>query len=277
MLKSVSVRVPICVIGHSLVQHNYPVLCYFSDENRVSLALSQGIGRIKVEDQSPLANYLEKVLSKALSPHLSALGFDVYVKGSKALPLMDSLIVILHTVLKEIEREDLLTSLLLRKLKISSERARIVLETTSARGVVAYRKGEGFMELTEDFPWAIGLCFKTPFRFKLSEFGGFEESFNAVIHALGRLIIVVARSIIDCDFELFRKALTKYSKLSLVISDLPLTVLRAYEKLSKIKEVSCKIDEDFRGFMLFSEREEMLNECLNTVGRMGFKVVTLRS
>lgn len=268
--------VPICIIGQSLARHNYPVLCYFLD-NRLSLLLSQGIGRIKVDSFSPFTAYLEKKLSKVLSPQLKILSLDVHIKGGEASPPIDSLIAILYTILREIGREGSLIHPLLKKLAISDERARIVFEAMKNRGLTAYRKGEGLMRLENDFPWTIGLCLKTPFRFKLSEFKGFEEPLNAVIHALGRLIIVVARSIIDGDFEVFREALTKYSRLSLAMSNLPFTVFRAYEKLSNVKGVACKVDEDFRGLMLFSERKDLLNECLNVAGKMGFQVAYLRS
>lgn len=277
MFKNTSVRVPVCIIGQSLVEHNYPVLCYISDESRVSLILSRGVGGIKVEGLSPFAGYLEVMLSKALFTHLNVMRLDLYVRGDRALPPIDALTSILYAILNEVGREDLSEHLLLKKLRVSDERARIIFEGMKARGLTAYRRGEGLMELREDFPWTIGLCLKTPLRFRLLEFKKFEESFSAVMHALGRLIIVVARSIIDSNFEVFREALTKYSRLSLAISNLPLAVLRAYEKLSKVKGVACKVDEDFRGFMLFSEREDLLSESLNMAGKMGFQVALLRS
>lgn len=276
MLKSISVRVPICIIGQSLVQYNYPVLCYLSDENRISLILSRGVGGIKVEWQSPLARYLEKMLCSTLSTYLDAMNLDVYVRCDRSLPPIDALTAILYAILNEVRHEELSTHLLLRKLRVPDERARAVFEIMNVKGLVAYRGGEGSVELREDLPWSIGLCLKVPFRFRLSEFKDFEESFNAIVHALGRLIIVVARSIIDGDFEAFRRALTKYSRLSLAISNLPLTVLRAYERLSKINGVACKIDEDFRGFMLFSEEEDLLYESLNMASRMGFQIAFVR-
>ncbi|MDH5815624.1 MAG: hypothetical protein QE164_02375 [Candidatus Nezhaarchaeota archaeon] len=274
MLKSVSVEVPVCIIGQSLAQYNYPVLCYLSEGNRLLISLNQGIGRVRVEWPGLLAAYLEEKLSKALSPYLRELGLDVRV-GGRALPPIDSLVAVLHAVLREVGREEALPHSCLRRLAISEERARIVLEATRVKGLTAYRRGEGLMELRKDFPWKASLCVRAPFRFKLAKFKDFEEPLNVAMHALGRLIVVVARSIIDGDFELFREALVKYSKLSLAISDLPLTVLRIYEKLSRIEGVACKIDEDFRGFMLFSERTDLLNDCLSMASRMGFQVLSL--
>lgn len=277
MLRNILVRVPVCIIGQSLVQYNYPMLCYLSDENVVSLTLSRGVGSIKVEGLSPLKDYLERKLSKTLSTHLSTVSLDVHVKVDKALPLIDALAAVLHAIVSEVGRESISMHKLLKRMAISNERARIIFEHMKVKGLVAYRKGEGMMKLRDDFPWVMGLCLKTPFRFRLSEFEEFEEPFNAVMHALGRLIIIVARSIVDGDFETFRKALTKYSRLSSAISNLPLSVLRAYEKLSKVDGVACKIDEDFRGFMLFSEREKLLYEGLNMASKMGFQIAFLGS
>jgi len=275
MLKSISVEVPICIIGQSIAQYNYPVLCYLSEDNKLSLSFHQGIGRIKIWWSIPITAYLENKLSNILSPHLRGLGLDLHVEG-KVLPPIDSLIAILHVVLREVGRERALSPSHLRKLAISEERARIVLEAMRVKGLIAYRRGEGLMELRRDFPWRACLCIKTFYRFRLAEFKSFEESFNVVLHALGRLIVVAARSIIDGDFELFRETLTRYSRLSLAVSNLPLTVLQVYEKLSRIEGVACKIDEDFRGFMLFSEKEVSLNKCLSMASRMGFQVLSLR-
>jgi len=276
MSKDLFVKVPISIIGQSLVQYNYPMLCYVARDKGFSVSIHRGTGSLKVEWPSPLAQYLEKRLLKAFSPRLSSLGVDVFVRGSENLPPMDSLIAVFSALLKEAGLEGLSTYELLRGLAIPNTRVRGVLESVRGEGLVAYREGEGLAELRKDFPWKMGLGLKVPLRFKIFESEGLEEAFNIVLHALGRTIIVVARSIIDEDFELFRRALVEYSRLCIALSKLPLSILKAYEKLSKMKGIACKVDEDFRGFVLFSEDRDLLDESLKTLSSMGLQAIALK-
>jgi hypothetical protein len=275
MSKDLFVRIPISIIGQSLVQYNYPMLLYVTRDKGFSISIRPGIGSLKVEWPSPFAKYLEKKLLKALSTHLSSSKIDVFVRGPENLPPMDSLITILSTLFREVKSKNFSTYELSRRLTTSNTRIRAVLEGVRGEGLVAYRESEGLAELQRDFPWRMGLGVKVPLRFRVFEVEGLEEAFNIALHALGRTIITVARSIIDEDFELFRKALAKYSRLCIALSELPLSTLKVHERLSSMKRVACKVDEDFRGFVFFSEDCDVLDECLKTVSSMGFQAILL--
>jgi len=277
MSKDLFVRVPISIIGQSLAHYNYPMLCYVARDKGFLVSIHRGTGSLRVEWSSPLAQYFERRLLRAFSPRLSSLRIDVFIRGSENLPPMDSLIAVFSTLLKEASPRGFSTSELSRRLATSNTRVKGVLESVRGEGLVAYREGEGLAELRKDFPWKMGLGLKVPLRFRIFEDEGLEEAFNIALHALGRTIIAVARSVIDEDFELFRKALVRYSRLCIALSELPLSILKAYERLSSIKEVACKVDEDFRGFVLFSEDRNSLEECLRTVSLMGLQAIALKS
>jgi len=275
MSKDLFVRVPISIIGQSLVQYNYPMLLYVAKDKGLSASICPGTGSLKVEWPSPLAKYLEKRLLKALSTHLSSSKIDVFIQGTEDLPPMDSLIATLSTLLREVSPRGFSIYEVSRRLATSNTRVRAVLEGARGEGLVAYREGEGLAELRRDFPWKMGLGVKVPLRFRMVEREGLEETFNIALHALGRAVIAVARSIIDEDFELFRKMLVKYSRLCIALSELPLSTLKAHEKLSGMKGVACKVDEDFRGFVFFSEDRDALDACLRTVSSMNFRAILL--
>ncbi|MEM4576657.1 MAG: hypothetical protein QW701_04250 [Candidatus Nezhaarchaeales archaeon] len=275
MSRSYFVKVPICIIGQSLAQYNYPVLCYQSDDVGFSLTLEPGSGGLEVKWLSPIAAYIKRKLS-ILLPRLEALKVDVKMEFSRTLPLIDSIIVALRTIYGEVGLKEVSLYSLSKRLAVPKWRMRITLEAMRGEGLMAYREGEGLMELQDRFPWAIGLCIKIPSRFKFSKANGFEDSLEAAIHSLGRLIISVARSILNSDFKLFRNALQRYTKLSIALSNLPLTTLKAYEVLSRDGEVACKVDEDFKGFMLFSENEEAMMKCMERARKMGFQALALR-
>ena len=277
MSKNLFVKVPISIIGQSLAKYNYPMLCYVTEYKGFSILIRPGTGSLKVEWPNPLAEYLEKRLLRAFSSHLNSLKIDVLVRSSENLSPMDSLIAILSTLLRETDPKSFSAYELSRRLAASSTRIKAVLESMRGEGLVAYREGEGLAELRKDFPWEMGLSIKVPLRFKIYEVEGLEEVFNVAFHALGRAIIMVARSIIDDDFELFRRALVKYSRLCIALSELPLSILKAYERLSSLKGVACKVDEDFRGFILFGEDRKALNEGLRASSSMGFQAIALRS
>jgi len=276
MSKDLFVRVPISIIGQSLVQYNYPTLCYVAKNRGFLMSIHRGTGSLKVEWSNPLAEYLERKLLRVLSRCLSSLRIDVFVRGSENLPPMDSLIAISSALLKEAGLRSFSTYEISRRLTISSTRVRGAVESMRGEGLLAYREGEGLVELRKDFPWKMGLGLKVPLRFKIFEGEGLEEAFSIALHALGRMIITVARSMIDEDFELFRRALVKYSRLCIALSELPLSILKAYERLSNIRGLACKVDEDFRGFALFSEDRDSLDECLRTISSMGFQAIALR-
>jgi len=276
MPKDLFVRVPISIIGQSLAQYNYPMLFYVAKDKGFLVSIQRGTGSLKVEWSSPLAEYLERRLSKILSRCLSSLEIDVFVRGSEDLPPMDSLIVISSTLLKEACLRGYSTNEVSRRLAVPDARVRGSLESLRGEGLLAYREGEGLAELLRDFPWRIGLGLKVPLRFRIFEDKGLEEVFGIALHALGRTIIAVARSIIDEDFELFRRALAKYSRLCIALSELPLSILKAYERLFSMKGLACKVDEDFRGFVLFSEDRNSLDECLRAVSSMGLQAIVLR-
>ncbi len=275
MSKNLFVKVPTSIIGQSLVKYDYPMLCYVAKDKGFSMSIRPGTGSLKVEWPNPLAKYLEKRLSKVFSSRLNSLKIDVLIRSSENLSPMDSLIAIFSTLLREMDPKGFSAYELSRKLATSSTRIKAVLESMRSEGLVAYREGEGLAELRKDFPWRIGLSIKAPLRFRIYEVEGLEEVFNVAFHALGRAIIMVARSIIDGDFELFRKALVKYSRLCVALSGLPLSTLKAYERLSSLKGIACKVDEDFRGFILFGEDRNALDEGLRASSSMGFQAIAL--
>ena len=276
MSKDLFVKVPISIIGQSLVQYNYPMLLYVVRDKGFSASIRPGSGSLKVEWPSPFAKYLEKRLLSIFSTHLISSKIDVLIWGSENLPFMDSLIAILSTLLREVNPKSFSTYELSRRLATSNTRMRAVLESMSGEGLVAYREGEGLAELRSDFPWRMGLGIKVPLRFRVLKIEGLEETFNITLHALGRAIITVARSIIDENFELFRKALVSYSRLYIALSELPLSILKVHKRLSNVKGVACKVDEDFRGFVFFGEDRDVLDECLRTVSSMGFQTILLK-
>jgi hypothetical protein len=275
MSKDLFVRVPISIIGQSIAQYNYPMLLYVARDKGFSGSIRPGTGSLKIEWPGPLAKHLKKRLSSVLSTCLISSKIDVFIRGSENLPLMDSLIAILSTLLREVDPKSFSIHRLSRRLATSSARVRAVLEGMRSEGLVAYREGEGLAELRRDFPWKMGLGIKVPFRFRVLGAEGLEEAFNVVLHALGRVVITVARSIIDEDFELFRKALVTYSRLCVALSELPFSILKVHEMLSSAKGVACKVDEDFRGFVFFSEDRNALDECLRIVDSMGFQAILL--
>jgi len=275
MSRNLFVKVPISIIGQSLAQYNYPMLLYVANGNGFSISIHSGIGSLKVEWPNLLAKYLERGLSRALSAHLVLSKIDVLVQGSKNLPLMDSLIAIISTLLREVSPKGFSTYELSRRLATSDARVRAVLEGMKGKGLIAYREGEGLAELRSDFPWKMGLGAKIPLRFRMLEVEGLEETFSVALHALGRAIVTIARSIVDEDFELFRKALVSYSRLCIALSELPLSILKVHERLSNMKGVACKVDEDFRGLVFFTEDCDALDECLRTISSMGFQAILL--
>lgn len=261
---------PICVLGQAIVQYNQPALCYVSHENEVLIAANPGLGALNIEGLEFFSSYIERRLRRIMKK----LELNINIKSMKALPLLDLVIIVLYVALKEKGMQNIANEIA-RRLKLRKERVNLTLKALKAEGVLAYRENEGLLKLQEAFPWTIALCFKAPLRFTFIEEKGLEESFNVALHALGRLTILAARSIIDGDFELFKKVLTRYSRLSIALSNLPLSMLKAYDEVAKLKDVACKIDEDFRGLMLFGEDEDMLTEGLNIVQRTGFKAIIL--
>ncbi|MHC1628655.1 MAG: hypothetical protein ACXQTI_07485 [Candidatus Nezhaarchaeales archaeon] len=271
MPHSHSIHVPICILGQAIVQYNQPTLCYVSHENELLITVNPGVGTLKVEGLEPFSSYIERKLRNIVKK----LELDINIKSVKPLPLLDLLIAILYVALKERGTRDTVNEIS-RRLKLRRERVRLTLKALKAEGVLAYRENEGLLELQEEFPWVMGLCFKAPFKFGFLEEEELEESFNVALHALGRLVILAARSIVDGDFKLFKKVLMRYSRLSIALSNLPLSILKAYDEVAKLEDIACKIDEDFRGFMLFCEDKDRLAEGLNIVQKMGFKAITLR-
>lgn len=271
LTKSISLPVPICLLGQSIVHLNQPVLCYVPHDDSLSITINQGGGFLRVKGVNPISYYLERKLSWIAQ----TMKLDIDVQVIRPSTLIDTMITIIHAVVREKGLKSLHHAML-KRVKLREERVRLTISALKFRGVLAYREGENPLELQREFPWLIGFCFRAPLKFKLLEDTRLEEAINVVVHALGRLVILAARSIIDRDFGTFKSVMTRYSRLSLALSNHTLSILRAFNMIAKVDSIACKVDEDIRGLLLFSEDREGLTEGLNMAQAMGFKVMLLR-
>ncbi|MDI9620093.1 MAG: hypothetical protein QFX33_04735 [Candidatus Nezhaarchaeota archaeon] len=267
---SFELYVPTCIIGQAIVHRSQPALCYNSRNNRLSLSVKPGLRSVEVMGLGVFSDYVKR----RVEGFLKRIEGGLSIQCSGPMHPMDALISTLHATLSAgLDGEVHGVS---RMLRINYGRAKLTLRALKAKGVMAYREGERALNLQDYFPWRMGLALKPPFRFRLPRDEGLEESLDVIIHALGRLVVAAARSISDGDFKLFGRALERYSRISIALSGLPATMMRTHKLLNGLKGVACKVDEDFKGFMLFSEGEEELREALNAVGKMGFRVALLR-
>lgn len=271
--RSHHVNTPISIVGQSIVRFNQPAICYIAYRKGISVAINNGKGIIKIHGLSWLSKYLEKKIRRTLRA-LELRGVDVEVDGTGSLPTYDVVIAVLYEVLKaeNISHQEAI-GILSEALEIPRERVKLTLGVLGAKGVVAYREVEGTMELREDFPWLIGICGASPLKVSFIEERELEEPLNIVIHALGRSVITIARSIIEQDFEEFKKAITFYSEVIAALLKVPLKLLSVFRRISKLSSCACKIDEDMRSLMIFSLTEDGLRKGLNIAERMGLKTM----
>ncbi|RLF12626.1 MAG: hypothetical protein DRJ62_02215 [Thermoprotei archaeon] len=260
---------PISIIGQSIVHLNQPALSILTGAHKVKVEVNSGVG-VDIHGFEWLSAYAKSKITKFLGEEESRIKVEV----EKPLPLLDPLIVALDLLAKSKMSSDPLREMS-KALNISEERLKLTLRAASKRGVLAYREGEGILEILPEFPWHIALCFKAPLRFRLTAGEDLEEAFNVITHGLGRLVVSTARSILDGDFSRFKRFIETYSKLATSISNTRSNMLSALKKLGSIKGCACKLDEDFKGLLLFGVEGEALEEGLSLAKKMGFKTLML--